>query len=37
MSKNKLRVRDYLDHIQQAIDRIERYTHAMDEVAFLKD
>lgn len=34
MSKT-LRVPDYLGHILQAIERIDRYTADMDEVAFL--
>lgn len=34
MSK-ALRVPDYLGHILKAIERIERYTADMDEVAFL--
>lgn len=34
MSK-ALRVPDYLEHILKAIERIERYTDDMDEVAFL--
>lgn len=34
MSKT-LRVPDYLGHILQAIERIERYTADMDEVGFL--
>lgn len=37
MSKNELRVPDYLDHIQQAIERIQRYTEDLDEVAFLQN
>ena len=37
MSKHKLRVNDYLDHILQAIERIERYTIGMDEDAFLEN
>lgn len=37
MSKNELRVPDYLEHIQQAIERIHRYTEDMDEVAFLQN
>lgn len=32
-----LRVRDYLDHILQAILRIYRYTEDLTEVAFLED
>ena len=34
MSK-ALRVGDYLGHILQAIERIERYTAGMDEAGFL--
>lgn len=30
-----LRVQDYLGHILKAIERIDRYTSDMDEVAFL--
>lgn len=30
-----LRVSDYLSHILKAIERVERYTADMDEVAFL--
>lgn len=30
MSKHKLRINDFLDHILQAIERIERYTIDMD-------
>jgi uncharacterized protein with HEPN domain len=37
MSKKGLRVNDYLDHILQAIERIERYTVGKDEAAFLQD
>jgi uncharacterized protein with HEPN domain len=37
MSKKDLRVNDYLDHILQAIERIERYTLGKDEAAFLQD
>lgn len=36
MSKTDLRVRDYLEHIQHAIERIQRYIEDMDEVAFLQ-
>jgi len=35
MSKKLLRTKDYLDHIQQAIERIQRYTDDIDEVSFL--
>lgn len=34
MSKDQLRVHDYLDHIVTAIQRIRRYTHSMTESAF---
>jgi uncharacterized protein with HEPN domain len=37
MSKKDLRVNDFLDHILQAIERIERYTLGKDEAAFLQD
>ena len=37
MSKKGLRVNDYLEHILQAIDRIERYTFGKDQAAFLQD
>ncbi len=30
-----LRVQDYLEHIIEAIERIDRYTEDMDEVTFL--
>jgi len=33
--KKSLRVPDYLGHIVQAIDRIERYTADIDEAGFL--
>ena len=32
-----LRVQDYLEHAQQAIERIQRYTAEMDQAAFLQD
>ncbi len=35
MSKAELRVPDYLGHILQAIERIQRYTEDMDVIAFL--
>jgi uncharacterized protein with HEPN domain len=35
MSKDQLRVSDYLEHIQAAIERINRYTLDMTELAFL--
>jgi uncharacterized protein with HEPN domain len=37
MSTKDLRVNDYLDHILQAIERIERYTSGKNEAAFLQD
>ena len=38
MSKaDKLRIKDYLNHILEAIERINRYTENMNEVEFLKD
>ena len=38
MSKaDVLRLTDYLEHISEAIQRIERYTDDMDEVVFLED
>lgn len=35
MSRDPQRLLDYLDHILQAIERIQRYTRAMDEMAFM--
>lgn len=35
MSKDRQRLADYLAHILEAIERIDRYTEDMDEVAFL--
>ncbi|OWW21855.1 DUF86 domain-containing protein [Noviherbaspirillum denitrificans] len=37
MTRNASRVPDYLEHIQQAIERIRRYTEEMDETAFLQN
>jgi uncharacterized protein with HEPN domain len=37
MSKDRLRVPDYLEHIVQAIRRISRYTESIDEAAFLQN
>jgi uncharacterized protein with HEPN domain len=37
MSKDSLRVPDYLGHMLQAIQRITRYTEDTDEVAFLEN
>lgn len=35
MSRNPLRLFDYLGHILQAIDRIHQYTGGMDELSFM--
>lgn len=35
MTASSQRLADYLAHIVEAIDRIERYTEAMDQAAFL--
>lgn len=35
MSRDRQRLTDYLEHMQQAIVRIGRYTELLDEVAFL--
>uniref|UniRef100_UPI003F494529 hypothetical protein n=1 Tax=Cupriavidus yeoncheonensis TaxID=1462994 RepID=UPI003F494529 len=37
MSRDKQRLGDYLTHIQEAIERIVRYTNDMDGVAFLSN
>jgi len=37
MTYDQQRLSDYLAHITEAIERIERYTEDMDEVAFLDD
>lgn len=37
MSENVNRLPDYLRHIIEAIDRIDRYTGDMDEVSFLEN
>lgn len=37
MSKDRQRLIDYLAHILDAIERIDRYTENMDEVAFLQN
>ncbi len=37
MSDKGLRVNDYLQHMLQAVARIERYTQGMDQAAFLQD
>ena len=36
-SKGELRVPDYLEHIVEAIGRIQRYTKDMTETVFLRD
>ena len=37
MTRDQQRLTDYLAHIAEAIERIDRYTGDMDEVAFLND
>jgi len=37
MSRGAQRLPDYLGHILQAIERIERYTDAVDEVGFMQN
>ena len=37
MSRGAQRLPDYLGHILQAIERIERYTHDVDEVGFMQN
>lgn len=37
MSRDKQRLADYLAHILEAIERIDRYTQDMSEVAFLEN
>jgi len=37
MSKDRQRLVDYLTHILEAIERIDRYTEDVDEVAFLQN
>lgn len=37
MSKDKQRLVDYLAHMQQAIERVARYTGDLDDVAFLQN
>ena len=36
MSRDPQRLRDYLSHIVNAIERIERYTREMTEVSFMR-
>ena len=35
MNGGKLRLTDFLNHIDQAIQRVERYTSSLDESAFM--
>jgi uncharacterized protein with HEPN domain len=37
MTRDQQRLADYLAHITEAIDRIERYTGDMNEVEFLNN
>jgi uncharacterized protein with HEPN domain len=37
MSRDKQRLVDYLEHVLQAIERIDRYTGEMDETTFLQN
>jgi uncharacterized protein with HEPN domain len=37
MSRDQQRLADYLAHILEAIERIDRYTHDMDERSFLNN
>lgn len=37
MSRDEQRLVDYLSHIQDAIERIDRYIEDIDEVAFLQN
>ena len=37
MTRDKLRLADYLAHILEAIERIERYTGDISEVEFLEN
>ena len=37
MSRDKQRLPDYMSHILEAIERIERYTEDLDELAFLQN
>jgi hypothetical protein len=37
MSRDPLRVPDYLDHILEAIRRIQKYCEGIDQTAFLKN
>jgi len=37
MSRDQQRLDDYLSHVLEAIERIDRYTEDMDELAFLNN
>lgn len=37
MNQNTQRLADYLSHIQEAIERIDRYTKSLDEASFLQN
>lgn len=37
MSKDRQRLIDYLTHMLEAIERVNRYTEDMDELAFLQN
>lgn len=37
MSRDQQRLKDYITHILQAIERIHRYTEEFDEVGFLQN
>jgi uncharacterized protein with HEPN domain len=37
LKRDEQRLSDYLRHILEAIERIDRYTEDMDELAFLED
>lgn len=37
MSRDKQRLADYLSHILQSIERIERYTESLTDLTFLQD
>lgn len=37
MSRDQQRLKDYITHILQAIERIHRYTEECDEVGFLQN
>lgn len=37
MSRDQQRLKDYITHILQAIERIDRYTEEVDEIGFLQN